>query len=126
MSSFGDAFKSARAAGKKTFKFNGKLYTTQTKEEATKATSTRPTPKPNTTTARPTPRPSAAPASAERPKPAPFKEQGPPQNTEANIRKGLAAQGKRVSVLGRALDRLKANKGRQRVNREAARAKASK
>jgi CCR4-NOT transcriptional regulation complex NOT5 subunit len=33
MSDFGKAFKSARAAGKKTFKFNGKLYTTKMKDE---------------------------------------------------------------------------------------------
>jgi hypothetical protein len=34
MSKFGEAFKSARKAGKKNFKFNGKSYTTKTKEEA--------------------------------------------------------------------------------------------
>lgn len=33
MSKFGDAFKAARASGKKTFKFGGKSYTTKTKEE---------------------------------------------------------------------------------------------
>jgi hypothetical protein len=30
---FGQAFQSARKSGKKTFKFNGKLYTTETREE---------------------------------------------------------------------------------------------
>lgn len=35
MSSFGKAFSAARKAGKKTFTFNGKSYTTKTKEEAT-------------------------------------------------------------------------------------------
>jgi hypothetical protein len=34
MSKFGEAFKKARKAGKKTFSFNGKSYTTKTKEEA--------------------------------------------------------------------------------------------
>ncbi len=34
MSKFGDAFASARKAGKKTFMHNGKSYTTKTKEEA--------------------------------------------------------------------------------------------
>ena len=37
MSAFGDAFKAARAAGKKTFTFNGKSYHTRTKEEEAKA-----------------------------------------------------------------------------------------
>lgn len=39
MSAFGDAFKAARSAGKSTFTYNGKSYTTQTKEEAQKASS---------------------------------------------------------------------------------------
>ena len=34
MSKFGEAFASARKAGKKNFKFKGKSYTTKTKEEA--------------------------------------------------------------------------------------------
>ncbi len=34
LSKFGAAFKAARAAGKSTFSFGGKEYTTQTKEEA--------------------------------------------------------------------------------------------
>jgi hypothetical protein len=34
MSKFGEAFKAARKAGKKEFKFGGKTYTTKTKEEA--------------------------------------------------------------------------------------------
>lgn len=33
MTAFGDAFKTARKAGKKTFMFGGKSYTTKTKEE---------------------------------------------------------------------------------------------
>lgn len=33
MSKFGEAFKAARAAGKKEFKFGGKKYNTKTKEE---------------------------------------------------------------------------------------------
>lgn len=37
MSAFGDAFKAARAAGKKTFTFNGKSYHTRTKEDEGKA-----------------------------------------------------------------------------------------
>ena len=37
MSAFGDAFKAARAAGKKTFTFNGKSYHTRTKEDEAKA-----------------------------------------------------------------------------------------
>lgn len=114
MSSFGDAFKSARAAGKKTFRFNGKLYNTQTKEEAAKASPASP---------RPAPRPGVVPTKSERPNPAPLKVQGPPQNTETNIRKGLAAQGKRVSVLGRALDRLKVNRTKQKAARDAAQAR---
>ena len=36
MSAFGDAFKAARAAGKKTFTFNGKSYHTRTKEDEAK------------------------------------------------------------------------------------------
>jgi len=36
---FGEAFKAARAAGKSIFTWNGKSYTTKTKEEAAKATS---------------------------------------------------------------------------------------
>ena len=36
MSVFGDAFKAARAAGKKTFTFNGKSYHTRTKEDEAK------------------------------------------------------------------------------------------
>lgn len=37
MSKFKDAFRAARAAGDKTFEWNGKKYTTQLKEEATSA-----------------------------------------------------------------------------------------
>ena len=33
MSKFGDEFKAARAAGKKTFMFNGKSYTTRTADD---------------------------------------------------------------------------------------------
>lgn len=33
MSKFGDAFKAARAAGDKTFMFNGKKYTTETADD---------------------------------------------------------------------------------------------
>ena len=36
MSAFGDAFKAAREAGKKTFTFNGKSYHTRTKEDEAK------------------------------------------------------------------------------------------
>jgi hypothetical protein len=52
MSAFGDAFKAARAAGKKTFTFNGKSYHTRTKEDEAKAK-----PKPE---AKPKPKPDAA------------------------------------------------------------------
>lgn len=37
MSKFGDEFKAARAAGKKTFMFNGKSYTTKTADDMKKA-----------------------------------------------------------------------------------------
>jgi len=36
MSDFGSAFSKARSAGRKTFSWNGKSYTTETKEEADK------------------------------------------------------------------------------------------
>jgi len=36
---FGEAFKAARAAGKSTFTWNGKSYTTKTKEDAAKSAS---------------------------------------------------------------------------------------
>lgn len=42
MSEFGNAFASARKAGKKTFKFNGKSYTTKTKEETAPTPRSRP------------------------------------------------------------------------------------
>ncbi len=48
MTSFGDAFKAARTAGKTTFKWQGKSYHTKTKEEMekTKKTYSVPTPAP--------------------------------------------------------------------------------
>lgn len=39
MANFKDAFSSARAAGKSTFKFNGRMYHTKTKEEMEKVKS---------------------------------------------------------------------------------------
>ena len=42
MSAFGDAFKAARAAGKKTFTFNGESYHTRTKEDEAKAKDKKP------------------------------------------------------------------------------------
>lgn len=56
MSSFNSAFASARSAGKKTFSWNGKLYTTQTKEEAERKS-------PPANPPKPVPRPSSAPTS---------------------------------------------------------------
>ncbi|AGC35545.1 hypothetical protein RHEph01_gp034 [Rhizobium phage RHEph01] len=44
MTSFGDAFKAARKAGKTTFKFGGKSYHTKTKDEMAKTTKAVPTP----------------------------------------------------------------------------------
>jgi len=40
MTEFGKAFRAARSAGKKTFSWNGKLYTTQLKDETKAKTST--------------------------------------------------------------------------------------
>lgn len=42
MTAFGDAFKTARKAGKKKFMFGGKSYTTQTKEETAPVPKTKP------------------------------------------------------------------------------------
>lgn len=75
LSSFEKAFASARKAGKKTFTWNGKSYTTQTKEEAAKAkASAKPTVKPQP---RPERKPSVMSTSPEMPKtggaPAPLK-----------------------------------------------------
>lgn len=68
MSEFGDAFAAARKAGKKTFTFGGKLYTTKTKEEtATKAGPTpsqRPKARPEAPAAAGSQRPKARPTSA--------------------------------------------------------------
>lgn len=50
MSKFGDAFSSARKAGKKTFKWNGKLYTTKMKGEDTPKKVPVPVSRPDTTT----------------------------------------------------------------------------
>lgn len=47
MASFGEAFKSARSAGKKTFKWQGKTYHTKTKEEMEKKTAPAPQSKPS-------------------------------------------------------------------------------
>lgn len=44
MATFGDAFKSARSAGKTTFKWQGKSYHTKTKEEMAKTKKSVPTP----------------------------------------------------------------------------------
>ena len=52
MSAFGDAFKAARAAGKKTFTFNGKSYHTRTKEDEAKAKA-KPEVKPKSDAAKP-------------------------------------------------------------------------
>lgn len=49
MTAFGSAFKAARAAGKKTFKWNGKLYNTKLREE-TRVKTPVPTPRPDTKT----------------------------------------------------------------------------
>ena len=46
MASFGDAFKAARSAGKKTFKWQGKTYHTKTKEEMEKTKKSVPVPTP--------------------------------------------------------------------------------
>jgi hypothetical protein len=46
MTSFGDAFKAARKAGKTTFKFGGKSYHTKTKDEMAKTKKAVPTPSP--------------------------------------------------------------------------------
>ncbi len=51
MTSFGDAFKAARTAGKTTFKWQGKSYHTKTKEEMERTKKSQPAPTP-------TPRPS--------------------------------------------------------------------
>lgn len=59
MTAFGYAFKAARAAGKTTFKFQGKSYHTKTKDEMAKTKKAVPTPTPrpdtNTTASVPTP-----------------------------------------------------------------------
>lgn len=47
MASFGEAFKSARSAGKKTFKWQGKTYHTKTKEEMEKKSVPAPQSKPS-------------------------------------------------------------------------------
>lgn len=66
MASFGEAFSAARKAGKKTFKWSGKLYTTKTKEEeaggGSASASTRPKARPSS------PRPKARPDSTPAPK----------------------------------------------------------
>lgn len=46
MTAFGEAFKTARAAGKSTFKWQGKLFHTKTKEEMEKTKKSVPTPTP--------------------------------------------------------------------------------
>lgn len=54
MASFGQTFNAARKAGKKTFTWQGKSYTTETREDrAKKVGSTRPARNPKTTSARP-------------------------------------------------------------------------
>lgn len=52
MATFKEAFASARKAGKKSFKWNGKLYTTALKEE-TKSGGSSPRPKPKPPTGKP-------------------------------------------------------------------------
>lgn len=114
MSAFGDAFKAARAAGKKTFRHNGKLYTTQTKEEAAKA-SAKPAPKPAQKSKGPDVQAPPAPASSKRPpKAAPSKtvnkeiaKSGPDKLKPLGDREYRKAAGLRTSKIGRALDRVK-------------------
>lgn len=50
MASFGEAFKAARSAGKKTFKWQGKTYHTKTKDEMEKTKKSVPVPKPRPNT----------------------------------------------------------------------------
>lgn len=72
MASFNQAFASARKAGKKTFTWNGKSYTTQTKEEAARKSSPTPRPASERPSGAPKPRPaSERPRPKEAPKPAP-------------------------------------------------------
>lgn len=59
MSQFGDAFKAARAAGKKSFSFNGKSYHTQTADDLKKLKPAAVKAKPRTAPA-PAPKPRAA------------------------------------------------------------------
>lgn len=62
---FKEAFRAARNAGKKTFTWNGKSYTTQTKEEADaiRNAPARPRARPNDTSPSSSPRPRANPRS---------------------------------------------------------------
>ena len=80
MSAFGDAFKAARAAGKKTFTFNGKSYHTRTKEDEAKAKA-KPAAKPDVSKA------TAGPAVYE-------KKKAPPMNaaTEARVKRNALEQ----------------------------------
>ena len=55
MTSFGEAFKAARKAGKTVFSFNGKKYHTKTKDEMVKVTAKVPVPKQRPTAAASTP-----------------------------------------------------------------------
>lgn len=50
MTSFGEAFKAARTAGKTTFKWQGRAYHTKTKEEMEKTMKSVPTPTPRPAT----------------------------------------------------------------------------
>lgn len=78
MASFGEAFKAARSAGKKTFRWQGKTYHTKTKDEMEKTKKSVPVPTP-----RPDPQTTSSTSKSSTPAKAPVPRQKPPATTMA-------------------------------------------
>ena len=78
MASFGEAFKAARSAGKKTFRWQGKTYHTKTKDEMEKTKKSVPVPTP-----RPDPQTTSSVATPTNPAPVPVPRKKPSATTMA-------------------------------------------